>query len=704
MYTIDVLSTVLKSSTEELEYPIPSLSHSEHVVYTSLKGHPQLAADHLLNTGMRGKLAEVLGDIIRRLSLEFSKSKPSSGEIAEKQAKKVMVRQRAYETLTEISLNLIGMEHHRVGFSDMEVDESLKHIIHALDTWETMENHERAEVSVAKAVVERFLLDMGKIMHGEGMVAKIGEEIHTGLVDGRWTSSFIEASKNVIQSNIYYKMIRQGLCKFGNDYALGLRWLRHLGFVQVSTNPVLAAIAYEDDPELWDEFRKVAENHKEWMAKPEEFGDEIAMQATMVALWPNLAIFRPIALLSELHDGMVSYQLNPNVAATFEDSIEDALRIYSAAEEFLRRYDAYLTWGFSNTHEKGRPNMVFKVAGGYPAAVEITASLNSLGIGTNNTVTYTVAQEVTLIMAAMRGMAEAVKRGIRPTQVYETNMGGRLESHLRDLEAEKLLLEALSKAEDEKEILRGLAEELYAEEELKREVPLEEKIRGVCSYTYLKRLTQPAFVEVIASAKTRGKTKEETLDFLSGLESDLGLAGTFVAQKVYWIFFSPENRPKRLLHLQREFGLSPSEAEEVMDKIDVLPASKRKPSDTFLTLAERNMTNTEFPNHQWDVLQTSWQEGFNAEEYNNAILRKPELVVLERLLTLEDFRKAYELTLELQMDLEKIGTKGDFGGGGLRVKEWPSFGSVVKTMNQFSLGYEEFKKRAVDFVRKMPES
>ncbi|MDH5439905.1 MAG: hypothetical protein OEY31_04815 [Candidatus Bathyarchaeota archaeon] len=704
MYTIDVLSTVLESSTEELESPIPSLSHSEHVVYTSLKGHPQLAADHLLNTEMRGKLAEVLGDIIRRLSLEFSKSKPSSGEIAEKQAKKVMVRQRAYETLTEISLNLIGMEHHRVGFSDMEVDESLKHIIHALDTWETMEKDEGAEVSVAKAVVERFLLDMGKIMHGEGMVAKIGEEIHTGLVDGRWTSSFIEASKDVIQSNIYYKMIRQGLCKFGNDYALGLRWLRHLGFVQVSTNPVLAAIAYEDDPELWDEFRKVAENHKEWMAKPEEFGDEIAMQATMVALWPNLAIFRPIALLSELHDGMVSYQLNPNVAATFEDSIEDALRIYSAAEEFLRRYDAYLTWGFSNTHEKGRPNMVFKVAGGYPAAVEITASLNSLGIGTNNTVTYTVAQEVTLIMAAMRGMAEAVKRGIRPTQVYETNMGGRLESHLRDLEAEKLLLEALSKAEDEKEILRGLAEELYAEEELKREVPLEEKIRGVCSYTYLKRLNQPAFVEIITSAKTRGKTKEETLDFLSGLESDLGLAGTFIAQRVYWIFFSPENRPKWLLHLQREFGLSPSEAEEVMDKIDVLPASKRKPSDTFLTLAESNMTNTEFPNHQWDVLQTSWQEGFNAEEYNNAILRKPELGVLERLLTLADFRKAYELTLELQMDLEKIGTKGDFGGGGLRVKEWPSFGSVVKTMNQFSLGYEEFKKRAVDFVRKMPES
>ena len=482
-----------------------------------------------------------------------------------------------------------------------------------------------------------------------------------------------------------------------------MRWLRHLGFVQVSTNPVLAAIAYDDDPELWDEFRKVAENHNEWMAKPEEFGDEIAMQATMVALWPNLLVFRPIALLSKLHDGMVSYQLNPNVAASFEGSIEDALKIYSAAEEFLRRCDAYLTWGYSSTPEKGRPNIVFKVAGGYPAAAEITGTLNSLGIGTNNTVTYTVAQEVTLIMAAMRGMAEAVKRGIRPTQVYETNMGGRLESHLRDLEAEKMLLEALSKARDKKELLWELAENLDAEEQLKKEVPFEEKIRRVCGYTYLKGLTHPAFVEAIASAKTRGKTKEETLAFLRRLENDLGLAGTFVAQRVYWIFFSPENRPKWLLHLQRKFGLSPSEAEEVMDKIDVLPASKRKPADTFLTLADRNMTNTEFPNHQWNVLQASRQEDFKLEDHSNAILRKPESDILQRLLTLEDFRKAYELTPELTRDLEKIGITGAFGDGGLRVEEWPDFGSVVKTMNQFSLGYEDFKKRAVEFVRKISE-
>ncbi len=78
--------------------------------------------------------------------------------------------------------------------------------------------------------------------------------------------------------------------------------------------------------------------------------------------------------------------------------------------------------------------------------------------------------------------------------------------------------------------------------------------------------------------------------------------------------------------------------------------------------------------------------------------------VLQRLLTLGDFRKAYELTPELRTDLEKIGIEEDFGDGGLRVEEWPSFGSVVKTMNQFSSGYEEFKKRAVEFVQKISKS
>ena len=51
-------------------------------------------------------------------------------------------------------------------------------------------------------------------------------------------------------------MVKEGRCKFGNDYALGLRWLRHLGFEQVSTNPVLAARAYQDEPALHRAFQE----------------------------------------------------------------------------------------------------------------------------------------------------------------------------------------------------------------------------------------------------------------------------------------------------------------------------------------------------------------------------------------------------------------------------------------------------------------
>jgi len=699
MYNIDVSLAVLKSRPEALKYPISSLDHCEHVVNTSLMGHPQLAADHLLNMEMRAKLIDVLGSIIRRLNLEFAKNKPLLGEDPGSEIKKVWVRQRAYEVLMEMALNLVGIESLKVGFLENEVNTAVKRIIYTLDRWESLEREEEDKVSVAKAVVDKFLLDMKKVMHGEGMVAKMGGEIEEDLVEGRWASSFVAASKKTIQKNVYHQMVKKGMCKFGNDYALGLRWLRHLGYVQVSTNPVLAAIAYDDDPELWDEFRKVAKKHEEWTTDPGEFGDEIAMQATMIALWPNLEVFRPIALLSKFHDGMVSYQLNPNVAASFEGSINDALKIYSAAEEFLEDYDAYLAWGYSDPDETGRPNIVFKVAGGYPAAIEITRAFNSMGIGTNNTVTYTVAQETALIMAAMKGMAEAVKKGIRPTQVYETNMGGRLESHLRDLEAKKLLSEALNNVEDEEELLRKLAEGLGALGELAKDALLKDEVRAICGYKYLKRLTHPAFVEAISSAKVRGKTKEENLIFLTRLENDIGLSGTFVAQRVYWIFFSPENRPKWFAYLQKEFGLSLAEAEEVIDKIDVLPASKRKPEDTFLTLAEKNMTNTEFPNHQWMVSQASMQKGFHLDEYTNAIMRKPDSEVLQRLLRIEDFRKAYELTPELIKDLEKVGIKGEFGSGGLRVEEWPSFGSVVKTMMEFGNAYETFKKRAIEIVR-----
>jgi len=654
---------------------------------------------------MRGRLVETVGNVIRQLNLEFMRSEVALDDPVEVQSKKVRVRQRAYEVLIEIAVNLVGVESKVVGFSDEEVDQTFRHIVQTLETWEALEKRESIAGSkspVAKAVVEKFIRDMKKVMAGAGMVAKMGEEIEKEL-KGNLTVSFVLAAKRVIQENIYYRMVMQRLCKFGNDYAIGLRWLRHLGYVQVSTNPVLAARAYDDDPSLWDSFSGVVKEHPEWFNEPENFGDEIAMEATKVALWPNLVVYRPIALISKLHDGMVSYQLNPKVAGSLRGSMNDALKVYSSAQEFLRNYDEYLMWGYSNKEERGRPNIVFKVAGGSPAAVDITTSFNSMGIGTNNTVTYTVAQEVTLIMAAMRGMANALKMGIPITQVYETNMGGRLESHLRDLEAEKIFTEVLEKVSDKEKVLRKLAEGLGALKELDKALSLKEKVRIICSFKYLKTLSHPAFVEAVVNAKICGGSKEETSAFLSQLENDIGYTGTLVAQRVYKIFFIPENRAKWLRYLQKEFKISEAEAEEIMDKIDVLPASKRKPDDTYLTLAPRNVTNTEFPNHQLKVLEASREKGFNLFNYEDAIMKDHDSNILQRLLKLEDFRKAYELTPELIEKLKDAGIEGDFGQGGLKVAEWSTFGSVVKTMDEFTDAYNRFKERAIEFVRRVSQ-
>ncbi len=249
-------------------------------------------------------------------------------------------------------------------------------------------------------------------------------------------------------------MVKEGRCKFGNDYALGLRWLRHLGFEQVSTNPVLAARAYQDEPALHRAFQEEFKRHpnrKVWSSSLSKHGDEITLFATLLALWDNLHVFRPIFfnLRETSGGGVVSFQLNPNIAHLVEESIRDVFKAFSLASENLAVYDRYLLAGYRMDGDKGRPNMVIKVAASSPAARTITRTINSFGFGSNITVDYSVSQEATLILDEMEGMAKAVRKGIRPTQLYMTNMGGRLESHLREVKLEEFFQE-LKKTAGEK--------------------------------------------------------------------------------------------------------------------------------------------------------------------------------------------------------------------------------------------------------------
>ena len=694
----DIEKMILESCPEELGQ-LCSLDHAEHVVTLALKGYPQTGADHLLNSEMAGNLAETVGNVIRRLNLQFNACRVCEDDSEEQYRDKIVSRARAFEVLVEIGLNLTGIEPKIVGLSRAECDDAYVFVLEALKAWESLEAEEfDGKHPISRAVVNKLLADMRKVMKGAGMMAKIADEIEPKVDENSPCSSYLDETSKALRANVYYKISEKGLCKLGNDYAIGLRWLRHLGYVQVSTNPVLAAKAYDDDPSLWKDFEAKVKRHPEWLKDPERFGDDIAMEATMTALWPNLVVFRPLALASKLHDGVVSYQLNPNVAHSYEGSVADAMRIYLAATEFLWNYDGILAWGYSNMVERSRPNIVFKVAGGYPAALEITEKLDSLGIGTNNTVTYTVSQETALIIRAISGMAKAVKMGIPITQAYETNMGGRLESHLRDVEAERILREAISKVDDPGKLLEELAEGLGIEGY--SSMTSEEKISAICSYKYLKSLRNPAFVEAISKSGAFG-SPEETEKYLSDLESDIGFSGTLVCQRVYWIFFSDENRGKWMRWLQKKFGISQEQAADVLDKIDMLPASKRKPDDTYLTLASRNMTNTEFPNHQYNVLLRSREKDFDLMAYRDAVNMSHDPQIAERLLRLEDFKRAYELTPELVDQLKEAGVEANFGTGGLKVEDWPSFGSVVKTMTEFKNAYEEFKKRTVEFVKNL---
>ncbi|MCD6325227.1 hypothetical protein J7L97_02955 [Candidatus Bathyarchaeota archaeon] len=715
-----VKEIISSAMPEKLEYPPPSEDHAGHIVYLASRGYTKLAADHILHKEMRGHLRETVGNVIRQLNFTFNYS-----FIQKKNERTIILCSRIYNVLLNIALNLAGFEKEIIGFSDEEAEDAIKMVMDALRGMEEYERKSpicKGDAPIAKAVVEIFLSEMKKVMEEYyrppgSMVAYVAREIEKKIDEKNVLNSFLESAVEQIRNNVYYRMSTAGMCKFGNDYALGLRWLRHLGFVQVSTNPSLAAIAYTDDPTQWEGFREedlcsdfktIIKEQKDLLEDPEAFSDDIAAYATEVSIWRNLVVFRPIAIASKMYHGMISLQLNPNIADNYEESVKYALKFYKDAEDFLRRYDSYLLWGYSETEERGRPNIVFKVAGSSPASIDITRKLESLGIGTNNTVTFTVSQEVELILAKMEGRAEAVKKGIPLTTVYETNMGGRLDDHLREVQAEKLLSRALEKIEDKESALKDLAAKLNALEEVESKETVEDMIRTISSRKYLRPINKEPLIEFLARSGVPFSSEEKVKDFLEKLEHDIEHCGILVTKRVYEIFFSPQNVPKWISYLSSKYGLTSKQAEEVLKGIDVLPASKRHPRETLLTLSGTNMTHTEFPNHQMNVLSTSLEEGFDIQEYRESVLKELDPEILRRLTEewvdiKEEFIRSYELTSHQQEILKEaeIQDWSRYGNRGIKPDEWGSFGATVKTMNEFSNSYENFKRRCIEFIHKM---
>jgi hypothetical protein len=650
---------------------------SSHLVQLALSGFPQLAADTILNRDYAERLSSVIEEAIKLLNLSFTQ---------ERKSREICVR-----VLLEIALNLYGIECKRASLSEVEAEESVGQILLILRSWEELEKKEHGQLESTKTAVDRVLRDMRKVLKGQSMVAKMADEIESRLDRNNSAVSFLVESKSEIQSNVYYEIVCKALSKIGNDSATGLRWLRHLGAVQVSSNPVIASRAYEEFEELWNDFGLLLSSHPEWQDNPEQFADEIALYGTVTSLLPNVLDFRPIALLSGFEDGMVSIQINPLKASSVTGSLEDALRIYSILAELLRRYDPWLVPSLK-LDSQGRPNVVFKVATSVPESIDLTESLDGKGMGTNNTVTFSVSQEIKIVMSTMKGLANALKAGIPITRVYVTNMEGRLEDHLRECLASNMIRSSLEKVEDRQERIK-LTISKIAQQQEENDISYEAGIGLLCNKRYLKSLSDKWFIDLVGKDKT---------EILNQMESDIRMSGILVTRRVFKLAFDSAVRSKWMKYVKERFEISESQSSKVIDAVDLLPSSKRRDADTFQVLGSRlvsNLTNTEFPDQQLKVWNKSREKDFVLAKFENSISNDPDPKILERLLEVAEFRKAYLLTNELSKELTEVGINVPSETGGLEVTEWKSYGPTEKTMEEFKNAYLGFREKLVQWVK-----
>jgi len=661
--------------------------HAANVAQLTAWGQTTLAADHLLFPELNGCLPGVVAGVVRQLNIRFAGAGVRADDEEAEVVHKVRRRQYAYETLLEMGINLCGLESRWLDAG--ERCQAVGSIRGALAEWEACEASE-GNGSVAVAVVRRFLDRMKLVQKGASMAAKTALRIEQALDFGKPVMlALLEKAQREIDGNVYTRMVREGRCRFGNDYALGLRWLRHLGFEQVSTNPVLAALAYSDDPSLAQTFRTEVPFHPKfsaWEAAPEKFGDEIALYATLLALWDNLHVYRPIFfnLAGTSGGGVVSFQLNPNIAHLVQESVRDVFAAFAAATEDLQTYDDYLLAGYPATRERARPNMVIKVAASSPAAREIARTINAFGFGSNITVIYTVGQEVTMVLEELAGMAAGIKKGIVPTQLYMTNMGGRFESHLREAKLESLFGELKE--------LRGEARALEKVNQLAAANGTKAKVDQAKGYEgKVAAATRYGNQRTLDANAAAALADVASADALKDWEDVIGKSGTLVARRAWGIFWSEGNRAKWVEYLCRKHQISKEQAGLILSRVCYLPASKRKPQDTYWTLTGSNMVHTEFPNHQENVRTMAEEPGFKLEDYVESITHELPDFVVKKLNTIPDFRVGYELNGELSQILRQVGIDGNFGIGGHTPEQWRAFGSVQKTLTEFKAAYDKFR-------------
>ena len=671
-------------------------NHAAHIIQLTQVGLTSLAADHLLFPEINETLCETVSEVIRQLNILFYTSRPLAEVIEESFRRNISLRGYAYETLLEMALNFFGLESRWL--DEKKKEKCLQWIRNVLNEWEGLERKEGG-ISIAKAVIEKWLSKMRRVQKGSSMVAQTAQRIEGALgQENQILPEFLKKAEEEIKTNVYYRMVKEGKCKFGNDYALGLRWLRHLGFEQVSTNPVLAARAYQDEPGLMALFKEETKHHpnfQAWRSKPKKHAEEITLFATLLALWDNLHVFRPLFfnLRETSGGGVVSFQLNPNIAHLVDESTRDALLAFSLASENLAIYDRYLLAGYHVDREVGRPNMVIKVAAISPAARIITRKINVLGFGSNITVDFTLSQEATLLFKEMEGMAEAVKMGIRPTQLYITNMGGRLESHLREVKSEELFSKLKEKMGEQQALIKieQLSQVNGTKDMVSKARTYEEKVVAATRYAHGQKTLNESIFQALGDVAPR--------ESLQKWEDTISKSGTLVARRLWGIFFSEGNRERWIAYLMKKHDLTRDQSNLIMNRIHYLPASKRKPFDTYWTLSSRNLVHTEFPDHQENTRKMAQDPQFNLKEFEESISHTFPPEIFQELNKIEDFRKAYEINPELAEILKEVGIPEDFGRAGIGPEDWSQFGPVQKTLSEFKSAYDNFQKEMVSLLQ-----
>jgi hypothetical protein len=283
-------------------------------------------------------------------------------------------------------------------------------------------------------------------------------------------------------------------------------------------------------------------------------------------------------------------------------------------------------------------------------------------------------------------------------------MGGRFVSHLREVEAERILVDTARRVGEGKasELLLRLAKGLSLSDQevdrMQKASGIGRKAEIVCAFRNLKSLSHEAF---LSAADEGGMSRAE----IEQLEADLKKAGTLVSRRVYRVFYEKKNHSRWVTWLQRQYKMSRRDAITVLDSMDVLPASKRVPEDTYDTLGSPNMCNTEFPNHARAVQLYSEREDFDLNSFRNAVDSPPDPQLVNRLMSIDDFVRGYEATNAISGELVRVGVLSnaqELGLRGIPEDKWQDFGPVKKTMAEFKDAYEKFLARCIDLTTTQP--